>query len=157
MFADRRVEMSYGRPPLVQGVFLLPGNINTNAPHVGATASIAWTPDIGSNGFTALFYIDGRMTSDYNTGSDLFPEKEQDGFTVVNARIGLRGPDQRWSIEFWGQNIFNTDYTQVAFSTPIQSRSPGTSTTGQFGLGAPMAKTLISAYLAAQSKHGIKR
>src|SRR3546814_5746315 len=99
-------------------LFLLPGNINSNAPQVVATASIAWTPDIGSNGFTALFYIDGRMTSDYNTGSDLFPEKEQDGFTVVNARIGLRGPDQRWSIEFWGQNIFNTDYTQVAFSTP---------------------------------------
>src|SRR3546814_5946331 len=88
------------------------------------------------------------MTSDYNTGSDLFPEKEQDGFTVVNARIGLRGPDQRWSIEFWGQNIFNTDYTQVAFSTPLQSSSPGTSTTGQFGTGAPMANQLISAYLA---------
>src|SRR3546814_16896080 len=81
------------------------------------------------------------MTSDYNTGSDLFPEKEQDGFTVVNARIGLRGPDQRWSIAFWGQNIFNTDYTQVAFSTPLQSSSPGTSTTGQFGLGAPMANS----------------
>src|SRR3546814_2852999 len=83
------------------------------------------------------------MNSDYNTGPDLFPEKEQDGFTVVNARIGLRGPDQRWSIEFWGQNIFNTDYTQVAFSTPLQSSSPGTSTTGQFGTGAPMANQLI--------------
>src|SRR3546814_10274770 len=93
------------------------------------------------------------MTSDYNTGSDLFPEKEQDGFTVVNASIGLRGPDQRWSIEFWGQNIFNTDYTQVTFSTPLQSSSPGTSTNGQFGLGAPMANQLLSAYLARSAEH----
>src|SRR3546814_19512227 len=95
------------------------------------------------------------MTSDYNTGSDLFPEKEQDGFTVVNARIGLRGPDQRWPIEFWGQNIFNTHYTQVSFSTPLQSSSPGTSTTGRFGLGAPMANQLISDTLAEQRQYGI--
>src|SRR3546814_19607519 len=114
------------RPVLFRSLIPLPGKINSNGPEGVATASIARTPDNGSNGFTALFYIDGRMTSDYNTGSDLFPEKEQDGFTVVNARIGLRGPDQRWSIEFWGQNIFNTDYTQVAFSTPLQSNSQGT-------------------------------
>src|SRR3546814_278867 len=77
-FADRLVGSSDGSTPLDQALFLLPGNIISNAPQVVATASIAWTPDIGSNGFTALFYIDGRMTSDYNTGSDLFPEKEQD-------------------------------------------------------------------------------
>src|SRR3546814_11981233 len=94
------------------------------------------------------------MTSDYNTGSDLFPEKEQDGFTVVNARIGLRGPDQRWSIEFWGQNIFNTDYTQVAFSTPLQRSSPGPAKTGPYALGAPTAHTLNSAYLSSESTEG---
>src|SRR3546814_12113785 len=107
--AKRLMGSSECSTPLDQALFLLPGNINSNAPQVVATASVAWTPDIGPNGLSALFYIDGRMTSDYNTGSDLFPEKEQDGFTVVNARIGLRGPDQRWSIEFWGQNIFNTN------------------------------------------------
>src|SRR3546814_4840874 len=63
--------------PLDQALFLLPGNINSNAPQVVPTASVAWTPDIGSNGLSALFYIDGRMTSDYNTGSDLFPRSEE--------------------------------------------------------------------------------
>ena len=42
-----------------------------------------------------LFYVDGRVTSDYNTGSDLFPQKEQDGFGLVNARVGIRGPDEK--------------------------------------------------------------
>jgi hypothetical protein len=141
--------------PLDPALFLLPGSINSNAPQLVTTASMAWTPDIGSNGLSALFYIDGRMMSDYNTGSDLFPEKAQDGFAVFNARVGLRGKDQRWAVEFWGQNIFNQDYTQVAFSSPLQSSSPATSTTGQFVQGAPMANQLISAYLAEPRTYGI--
>ncbi|MCP1470119.1 outer membrane receptor protein involved in Fe transport [Sphingobium sp. OAS761] len=161
-FANRLVGSSDGRVPLDPALFLLPGSINSNAPQVVTTASFAWTPEIGSSGLSALFYVDGRMTGDYNTGSDLFPEKAQDGYAVVNARIGLRGPDQRWAIELWGQNIFNQDYTQVAFSSPLQSSSPCTSTTGQFGTlcGRPaapvtMANQLISAYLAEPRTWGI--
>ncbi|MCF8707099.1 TonB-dependent receptor [Rhizorhapis sp. SPR117] len=153
-YANQLVGSSDGTIPLDPALFLLPGNINSNAPQIVATASLAWTPDIGSNGLSALFYIDGRMTSDYNTGSDLYPEKTQDGYSVVNARIGLRGPDQRWAIEFWGQNIFDTDYTQIAFSAPLQSSSPGTSSTGQFPTAA-MANQLISAYLAEPRTYGI--
>jgi len=154
-FASRLVGSGDGSVPLDPALFLLPGSINSNAPKMVTTASAAWTPDIGTSGLSALFYVDGRMTSDFNTGSDLFPEKNQDGFTVVNARVGLRGPNQRWAIEFWGQNIFNQDYTQVAFSSPLQSSSPGTSTTGQFAQGAPMANQLISAYLAEPRTYGI--
>ncbi|HKT77968.1 MAG TPA: TonB-dependent receptor, partial [Sphingobium sp.] len=114
------------------------------------------------SGLSALFYVDGRMSSDFNTGSDLFPEKEQDGYAVFNARVGIRGPQQRWAVEFWGQNIFNQDYSQVAFSSPLQSSSPCTSSIGQFGrtCGSPptsvvMANQLISAYLAEPRTYGI--
>ena len=154
-FANRLVGSSDGSVPLDPALFLLPGSINSNAPKVVTTASAAWTPEIGSSGLSALFYVDGRMTSDYNTGSDLFPEKAQDGYAIVNARVGIRGPNQRWAVEFWGQNIFNQDYTQVAFSSPLQSSSPATSTTGQFAAGAPMANQLISAYLAEPRTYGI--
>ena len=154
-FANRLVGSSSGAVPLDPALFLLPGSINSQAPEVVTTVSASWTPELGSNGLSALFYIDGRMTSDFNTGSDLFPEKRQDGFAVFNARVGLRGPQQRWAVEFWGQNIFNQDYTQVAFSSPLQSSSPGTSTTGQFAQGAPMANQLISAYLAEPRTYGI--
>jgi iron complex outermembrane recepter protein len=154
-FANRLVGSSSGAVPLDPALFLLPRSINSQAPEVVTTVSASWTPELGSNGLSALFYIDGRMTSDFNTGSDLFPEKRQDGFAVFNARVGLRGPQQRWAVEFWGQNIFNQDYTQVAFSSPLQSSSPGTSTTGQFAQGAPMANQLISAYLAEPRTYGI--
>ncbi|HMU22338.1 MAG TPA: TonB-dependent receptor, partial [Sphingorhabdus sp.] len=92
----------------------LPGDNLSNAPELVATSSITWTPEIGSSGLSGLFYIDGRLTGDYNTGSDLFPQKEQDGYAIFNARIGIRGPDEAWSLELWGQNIFNQDYAQVA-------------------------------------------
>src|SRR3546814_15346308 len=81
--------------PLDQALRKLPGNNLSNAPELVATGSVAWTPEIGSGGLTGLVYVDGRMTSDYNTGSDLFPQKEQDGYAVVNARVGVRGPDER--------------------------------------------------------------
>ncbi|MDI1296461.1 MAG: TonB-dependent receptor, partial [bacterium] len=154
-FANRLVGSGDGSVPLDPALFLLPGSINSNAPKLVTTASMAWTPDIGSSGLSALFYVDGRLTSDYNTGSDLFPEKRQDGYAVVNARIGIRGPNQRWAVELWGQNIFNQDYTQVSFSSPLQSSSPATSTTGQFAAGAPMANQLISSYLAEPRTYGI--
>src|SRR3546814_6436911 len=82
-FADRLVGSSDCSTPLYQAQFLLPGNINSNASQLVSTASIAWTTDIVSNGFTALFSIVGRLTSTSNTGSDLFPAKATDDFRGV--------------------------------------------------------------------------
>ena len=80
----------------------------------------------------ALLYVDGRVTSHYNTGSDLFPQKEQQSYMVVNGRIGLQDADGHWSVEFWAQNLFNKDYAQVAFNSPFQA---GGSTTPPWAPG----------------------
>ena len=58
--------------------------------------------------------------SSFNTGSDLDIEKTQKGFGVINGRIGLRGPDGRWGVELWAQNLLDTKYKQVAFDMPLQ-------------------------------------
>ena len=130
----------------------LPGDNLSNAPEFVATSSVTWTPDIGSSGMSGLVYIDGRMTSDYNTGSDLFPQKEQDGFAVFNARIGLRGPDEAWGIELWGQNIFNQDYAQVAFNSPFQGGGAGVPFVDpQY----PGGRQIFSQFLAEPRTYGI--
>jgi outer membrane receptor protein involved in Fe transport len=123
----------------------------SNAPKNVVTTSLAWTPDIGSNGLSALFYVDSRLTSDYNTGSDLAPEKKQDGFALVNARIGLRGRDQLWAVEFWAQNVFNQDYIQVAFNTPFQGAG-SVANTQAFG---STSNALYSAFLAEPRTYGL--
>ncbi len=130
----------------------LPGDNLSNAPELVATSSVTWTPEIGSSGLTGLFYIDGRMTSDYNTGSDLFPQKEQDSFAVFNARIGLRGPDEAWGIELWGQNIFNQDYAQVAFNSPFQA---GTTAAPFVDPQYPGGRQIFSQFLAEPRTYGI--
>ena len=79
----------------------------------------------------------------YNTGSDLFPQKGQESYTVVNGRIGIKGPEDRWSIELWAQNLFNKDYAQVAFNSPFQQ---GGSTTPPWAAGFTFAPFVDPAY-----------
>ncbi len=136
---------------LSNALFLLPGSQLSNAPKHVVTASFAYTPELGSSGLSGLLYIDGRMSSDYNTGSDLFPEKAQDGFTIVNARVGIRGPSQRWAVELWAQNIFDVNYQQVAFNTPFQGAG-SIAQTQAFGI---VGNQLFSSFLAEPRTYGV--
>ncbi|HEY0112385.1 MAG TPA: TonB-dependent receptor [Allosphingosinicella sp.] len=143
-----------GTLPLAAELFLLPGSNLSNAPKTVVTTSMTWTPRLGTSGLTGLLYVDSRLTGDYNTGSDLFPEKEQDGFATVNARVGLRGPQERWGVELWAQNLFNINYDQVAFNSPLQASGAGTrESVAQFG--SPFASQLFSAFLAEPRTYGI--
>jgi len=66
---------------------------------------------------------DARWVSDYNTGSNLDPRKEQDAFWLFNGRVGVGADDDSWSVEFWGKNLFDEDYIQVHFDAPLQTGS----------------------------------
>ncbi|WP_137897344.1 TonB-dependent receptor [Sphingomonas sp. 2SG] len=141
--------------PLTAALFMLPGHQMSNAPRHVITSAATWTPAIGGNGLTALFYVDSRLTSDYNTGSDLFAEKVQDGYVLVNARIGIRGRNQRWALEFWGQNVFDTNYQQIAAAAFLQG-SGSQSQVQQFG--APryaVGNALTTAFLAEPRTYGV--
>lgn len=150
-YQDDLVGNSAGAP-LDPALRKLPGDNLSNAPEVVVTSSMTWTPEIGTSGLTGLFYVDGRLTSDFNTGSDLFPQKEQDSFLLVNARIGIRGPDLKWSLEFWGQNIFDKDYAQVAFNSPFQA---GATSAPFVDPQYPGGRQLFSQFLAEPRTYGI--
>jgi outer membrane receptor protein involved in Fe transport len=147
--------------PLNPALRVLPGNNISNAPRSVATASLAWTPRIGSS-LRGLFYVDGRLTSDYNTGSDLFPQKLQQSYAVVNGRIGLQSANGGWSVELWAQNLFDKDYAQVAFNSPFQA---GGSTTPPWAPGFtfapfidpqyPGSRQLFSMFLAEPRTFGV--
>ena len=117
-YADNLVGSDQG-DPLDPALRLLPGDQMSNAPALVGTTSLTWTPPIGDSGLSGLFFINARMTDDYNTGSDLLYGKEQDGYVVVNGRIGITGIADRFAIEGWVQNLFDTDYTQVGINTPF--------------------------------------
>ena len=138
--------------PLDPALRKLPGDNLSNAPELVATGSVTWTPELTPGGLTGLVYFDGRMTSDYNTGSDLFPQKEQDGYALFNARVGVRGPDEKWALEFWAQNVFNKQYAQVAFNSPFQA---GTTSAPFVDPQYPGGRQLFSQFLAEPRTYGI--
>jgi iron complex outermembrane recepter protein len=138
--------------PLDPALRVLPGNRLSNAPRLVFTGAFTWTPRIGNTGLTGLVYADARVTDDYNTGSDLFPQKAQDSYAIVNARLGIRGPAQRWSLELWAQNLFDKDYAQVAFNSPFQA---GATSAPFIDPGFPGGRQIFSAFLAEPRTYGI--
>lgn len=138
--------------PLDPALRVLPDNRMSNAPEWVATSSASWTPELGSSGLRALFYVDTRLTDDFNTGSDLFPQKLQDSFVLVNARVGLRGRDELWAVELWAQNLTNTQYSQVAFNSPFQQGANGAPFVDpQY----PGGRQIFSQYLAEPRTYGV--
>ncbi|QNM84022.1 TonB-dependent receptor [Sphingomonas sabuli] len=138
--------------PLNDYLFQLPGRRISNSSLWTLTGAMAWSPPIGSSGLSALFYVDARHQTGLNTGSDLDIEKYQGGFTVVNGRVGIRGPNNAWSVELWAQNLFNEDYTQVAFDAPIQGS--GTQRGVEAGF-YPRATQLFGAFLGEPRTFGL--
>ena len=150
-YEDNLVGNTQGAP-LDPALRKLPGQNLSNAPEITFTGSMAWTPDIGDSGLSGLVYVDTRLTEGYNTGSDLFEQKEQPSFALVNARVGIRGPDQKWAIELWAQNLFDVNYTQVAFNTPFQA---GTTSAPFVDPQFPGNRQIFSAFLAEPRTYGL--
>ncbi|MFL6578465.1 MAG: TonB-dependent receptor [Povalibacter sp.] len=117
------------------------------APEWSSSLSATFEQPIGS----ALLFranIGAKYMSEYNTGSNLDPRKNQDAYALVNARLGLGSADERWIIEAWAQNLTDEDYYQVAFDATLQGSSAGavpTSTVDAF-LGAPRTYGLTARF-----------
>ncbi len=106
-------------PSRFNSVFRLPGSQVPFAPRWSSSVSATYERDI-SDSLVFRTNVSAKYTSRYNTGSDLHPVKEQDAFTLVNARIGIGSQDERWSVELFSNNLFDQDYLQVAFNGPFQ-------------------------------------
>ncbi|WP_426009714.1 TonB-dependent receptor [Caulobacter sp. DWR2-3-1b2] len=101
---------------------LLPGSRLSLAPKYSLSGSLSYEHPVGDN-MKARFNVGAKYSSDYNTGSDLFPPKMQEAYTLVNARVALGAADDHWTVELWGQNLFDEEYKQVAFNGFLQGSS----------------------------------
>lgn len=116
-------DTKYGNDPLPDAdLALLPGSRTSFAPKWSATAGVGYEWAVGGN-LQARTYLGAKYMSEYNTGSDLDPEKLQDSYTLLNARVSLGRSDERWDIELWAQNLTNEKYVQVGFDAPLQTGS----------------------------------
>ena len=141
---------------LSTALFQLPGRRLSNSSLWTLSSSIAWTPRIGDSGLRGLVYLDARHQSAFNTGSDLDLEKMENGYTVVNGRLGIRGPGGMWAVELWAQNLFKEDFKQVAFDGTLQGSC--TIRGAQQGFCSPvpnLSTQLFGAFLAEPRTFGL--
>ena len=109
---------------------LLPGARASFAPEWSVTGALAFDRELGG-GLRGGFNLSAKYSTEYNTGSDLLPYKNQDAFTVVNGRVSIGSADERWTLEVWGQNLLEEEYTQVGFAAPLQGTAFANTTTPQ--------------------------
>jgi len=93
------------------------------APEWVSTGSIAYEMPLGAD-LSALFYLDGRWNSEYRTQTlarQAAGLTDNQSFAIFNGRVGIGPQDERWSVEFWGQNLTDEYYYVGAFSPPLQN------------------------------------
>ncbi len=133
---------------------LLPGATASFAPEWSASLSVNFERNVG-NGLVAGFSLAGKYMTEYNTGSDLLPFKLQDAFATINGRIKVGTEDERWTGEFWVQNLTNEQYTQVAFNAFLQGNAFTSTVQPNGTFYNPAADTLTyNAFLGAPRTWG---
>ena len=98
---------------------LLPGATASFAPEWSGTLSINFDRNVRDD-LRVGFSLAGKYMTEYNTGSDLLPAKQQDAFATLNGRFLVGSADERWTAEFWVQNLTDEEYIQVAYNAPLQ-------------------------------------
>ncbi len=109
---------------------LLPGSRPSFAPKWSVTSSVGYEWRVGGD-LKMGAHVGAKYMSEYNTGSDLDPQKQQDAYVLANARFTIGSRNDRWNVELWSQNVTDAEYYQVAIDAPLQ-----TGTWNAF-LGAP--------------------
>ena len=100
-------------------LYRLPGGRVSFAPLYSVSYGAAYERPVADR-FRVRASAQVKYLSGYNTGSDLTPAKYQEGYALVNGRIGFGPKTERWTIELWAQNLFDQTYHQVVFNAPLQ-------------------------------------
>lgn len=100
----------------------LRGKQLTNAPKHTGQLGVDFRHPFLWDGSDIVANLVGRYQSTVNTGADLHPAKEQKGFPLFNARVGVTLPAD-FEVSLWGANVTDQHYNIVIFNAPSQSGS----------------------------------
>nr|WP_243451863.1 TonB-dependent receptor [Sphingosinicella soli] len=98
------------------------GKQMSQIPRHTITGAATWTPPL-SDTLNALVHADFRFQSEQVTSSQSRGIADNEGFAVVNARIGVASADAKWRLELFVENLFDKYYHIATFAVPEQ---PGT-------------------------------
>jgi iron complex outermembrane receptor protein len=108
-------------PALPGGEFQdLTGERRTFSPEWQTSLSADWTQAF-ANGME--WFVGGSWSwiDEQNVGasSNNDPQSEQDSYSIVNARVGLRSASGNWDVTLFGNNLTDEDYCQNIFDAAL--------------------------------------
>ncbi len=103
-------------------LYLLPGKRLTYAPFWSAVVGAAYQHPLTA-GLKGSATVNVKYASEYQVGSDEDPMKDQKGYALVDATLGVATTDDRIAVTLWATNLFNQFYKQAAFDGVVQTFS----------------------------------
>ncbi|QIB65897.1 TonB-dependent receptor [Kineobactrum salinum] len=88
----------------------LKGNTPANTPEWSINGSIDYEFPIGSTGLNGFTHVDFSWQDDTNFTITNTPIFKQEPFWLMNVRLGVRSPDQKYELAFWVENLMDEEY-----------------------------------------------
>ncbi len=93
----------------------LSGRSLDNAPDTIANLGLEYRSDFTFNPSLSMFFRgDVSYRSEANLVATLAEDTVQPGYSLIDARFGLEGPDGRWTLSLWGRNLSDKEYHVIA-------------------------------------------
>ena len=142
-----------GAPPLPGGEPQdLKGERRTYSPEWQTSLTADWTQAL-ANGMQWFVGGSWSWVDEQNVGasSNNNPQAQQDSYSIVNARLGLRSASGNWDVTLFGYNLTEEDYCQTifdqGFGAPLGAIDAENNTSVQrCALGAPTTWAVRGAY-----------
>lgn len=98
--------------PGLPGTRDLTGTQPSFTPEISGSVGAEYRDDVGQSGLSFLLRSDLTVVADnpVRTINDNNPQTIQDGYSLLSARVTLFGPNERWSLSVFADNIFNHGY-----------------------------------------------
>lgn len=91
------------------------GNRLANSPELSFSGQVRYDLPVEEWGFGAYLLGDASYRSRvyYSLGNRL--QSSQKGYWLLNARLGITSPDERWEFAIWGRNLTNKLYVSQSY------------------------------------------
>jgi iron complex outermembrane receptor protein len=81
-----------------------------NAPEWRGTLTARYDFPVGATGWESFVQLSGSSQSKFNFVIEQDPLTEHDGYTIVDASVGFRAPNNRYRITLFAKNLFDEHY-----------------------------------------------
>ena len=118
---------------------VVPQDLSGRTPHYSpewqGSLVLEWRAAIGSRNLEWFLRPEYTYIGEQNIGANtnLSPQSIQDGYALVNLRLGLGAADGRWQVTAYGKNLSDEGYCEVNYDQPLGL---------QFGGVDPVANTV---------------